>query len=89
MPLWIAFRNYRTLPRPDNRLSAVLLICQIGFYFLLMSVAGYSWGQQGYFNWIIISLIVAHSRVVSFQHEEIEVTNESPEEAVEYDLHLA
>jgi hypothetical protein len=62
-PLWIAFRNLRRMPRPENRLSGVLLISLLGFYFLLLSVAGYSWGQQGYLNWILISLVVCHSRL--------------------------
>ncbi len=70
-PLWIAFRNFRLLPRPENRLSGVLLTCLLGFYFLLLSVAGYSWGQQGYLNWILISIVVCHSRL-AFQIEEQE-----------------
>jgi hypothetical protein len=70
-PIWIAIRNLRLLPRPENRLSGVLLISLLGFYFLLLSVAGYSWGQQGYLNWILISLVVCHSRL-AYQVEEQE-----------------
>lgn len=88
-PLWIAFRSYRTLPRPDNRLSGVLLISLTGFYFLLMSVAGYNWGQQGYLSWILISIIVSHSRLASqgeeLEEEVVEETRGTPE----YDLHVA
>jgi hypothetical protein len=34
-----------------------------GFYFLLISVAAYSWGQQGYMNWILISISVSLPRI--------------------------
>ncbi|WP_348266544.1 O-antigen ligase family protein [Edaphobacter paludis] len=61
--LWIAFQNYLHLPEPENLLDGVLFICLAGFYFLLLSVAGYSWGQQGYLAWILISLVVSHPRV--------------------------
>lgn len=61
--LWIAFQSYRHLPEPENLLDGVLCISLAGFYFLLLSVAGYSWGQQGYLAWILISLVVSHSRV--------------------------
>jgi hypothetical protein len=63
--LWIAFQSYRRLPEPENLLDGVLLICLGGFYFLLLSVAGYSWGQQGYMAWILISMVVSHSRVAA------------------------
>ena len=61
--LWIAWRNYRTLPEPDNLLDGVLFTCIAGFYFMLLSVAAYSWGQPGYYLWILISLSVSHSRI--------------------------
>jgi hypothetical protein len=63
--LLIAWRGYRRIPAPENYLSGVLFISLAGFYFLLLSVAGYSWGQQGYIAWILISLAVSHSRVAS------------------------
>jgi O-antigen ligase len=66
-PLWGAFRNYWSLPRPEDKLSGVLFICLLGFDFSLMSVAGYSWGQQGYMNWIIISMSIALPRAVYSQ----------------------
>ena len=59
----VAVQNYRSIPEPDNYLSGVIFIALGGFYFLLMSVAGYSWGQQGYLSWILISIAVSHSRL--------------------------
>jgi hypothetical protein len=88
-PLWIAFRSYRLLPKPENRLSGVLLISLFGFYFLLMSVAGYSWGQQGYLAWILISLVVCHSRIAWEAKDSEEVLDEETRGLDQYDLHVA
>jgi hypothetical protein len=88
-PLWIAFRGFRLLPVPENRLSGVLLISLAGFYFLLMSVAGYSWGQQGYLAWILISVIVSHSMLGFQQEQSDEVPEEETRGLEEYDLNVA
>jgi hypothetical protein len=61
--LLLALRNYWRLPRPESMLSGVLFICIAGFYFLMLSVASYSWGQQGYMNWILISMSICLPRV--------------------------
>src|SRR6185312_7386608 len=61
--LWIAFRTYWQLPPPESYFSAVIFISLSGFYFLLLSVAGYSWGQQGYMAWILISTSVSYSQI--------------------------
>ena len=61
--LWIIFRNFWQLPPPESDLCAVLFISLSGFYFLLLSVAGYSWGQQGYMAWILISTSVSYSQI--------------------------
>jgi O-antigen ligase len=58
-PLILAFKNYWKLPKPESTLSGVLFICIAGFYFLMVSVAAYSWGQQGYMNWILISMSIS------------------------------
>lgn len=61
--LFIAIQTYRLLPAPHAYLSGVIAIALSGFFFLLLSVAGYSWGQQGYMAWILISVAVSHSRL--------------------------
>jgi len=87
-PLFMAFKDYRRLPHPDNYFSGVIFISLSGFYFLLLSVAGYSWGQQGYMAWILISLSVSHPRVVMQSYLiENQVEEESRDEV--YDLHIA
>jgi hypothetical protein len=88
-PLWIAFRSYRMLPKPENRLSGVLLISLAGFYFLLISVAGYSWGQQGYLAWILISIVVCQSRIAPPEEESDETSEEDELGVTEYDLDYA
>lgn len=62
--LWKTFRQYWILPRSQKYLSAIFFIVLFVFYFLLLSVAGYNWGQQGFMAWIIISLSVAYPRLV-------------------------
>ncbi|WP_263383697.1 O-antigen ligase family protein [Granulicella arctica] len=52
----IAFKSYRQRSGLDWQLSGVIFISLLGFYILLYSVAGYSWGQQGYMAWILIAL---------------------------------
>jgi hypothetical protein len=63
-PLLMAWRDYRKMPRPSNALSGVFFISLAGFDFLMLSVAAYSWGQQGYMAWILISLSICHARVI-------------------------
>ncbi len=54
----IAWRSYRTLPRPDRYFSAVCFYLLTSFFFVMVSVASYGWGQDGYMLWILIALTV-------------------------------
>jgi hypothetical protein len=89
-PLLIAFKSYLRLPQPENYLSGVLFVSLAAFYFLLLSVAGYNWGQQGYMAWILISLSVSHPRVMSKSDQFVQ-TDDMESRALEekYDLHIA
>jgi hypothetical protein len=89
-PLVIAFQSYLRLPQPDNLFSGVLFISLTGFYFLLLSVAGYSWGQQGYMAWILISLSISHPRV-ALQIDQPEQSDDQESRGLEeeYDLYVA
>lgn len=86
--LWITFRTYWQLPPPESYFSATIFISLSGFYFLLLSVAGYSWGQQGYMAWILIAISVSYSRIPLQDDEQAEgkTTGEMDEQ---YELHLA
>jgi hypothetical protein len=88
--LMIGFQTYWRLPAPDGYLSGVIVVALGGFYFLLLSVAGYSWGQQGYMAWILISLVVSHSRIAQQDPGESEDEHDDIEEYdAEYGLHVA
>jgi hypothetical protein len=55
-----------------------------------MSVAGYSWGQQGYLAWILIALVISYSRLAWEPNSEGEEEQElEAEDAAEFDLNLA
>jgi hypothetical protein len=90
IPLLRAWKDYRRLAQPDNALSGVLLIVLSGFYFLLLSVAGYSWGQQGYMSWILISLVVSLRRVITASRAETAGSeSHRRREVVAYGVHAA
>jgi hypothetical protein len=89
-PLLMTLQNYRYLPRPENNLSGLFFISLAGFYFSLLSVAAYSWGQQGYMAWILISLSIAYPAIVLRDREVADIDTEGSgglEE--EYDLYTA
>jgi hypothetical protein len=87
--LLFILKNYRRLPYPDNELSGVIFISLIGFYFLLLSVAGYSWGQKGYMAWVMISMGVSQSRIAARNDREAEMDDERIEIEESYDLYVA
>lgn len=84
--LWVAFKSYWQLPPPEGYFSAVIFISLSEFYFLLLSVAGYSWGQQGYMAWILISVAVSYSHI-AMQNDEEQIEDEGLEE--QYELYIA
>jgi O-antigen ligase len=87
--LLLILKNYRRSPYPDNELSGVIFISLTGFYFLLLSVAGYSWGQQGYMAWVMISMGVSQSRIATRNDQEAEMDDERIEIEESYDLYVA
>jgi hypothetical protein len=80
-PLWMTARSYLRLPKPANYFSGVLFIALAAFYFLLLSVAGYSWGQQGFMSWILISLSVVYPTLVMQDRRAKELQAESRDTA--------
>lgn len=57
-PAWMAWRTYRRARGPDRYLIITLFICMIAYYFMMLSVDMYAWGQEGYMLWILIALSV-------------------------------
>jgi len=62
--LWGALRSFWRMKRPDKNLMGTIVIGIAGFYFGLLSVAGYNWGQQGFMAWMLISLSVVYPKIV-------------------------
>jgi hypothetical protein len=62
-PMWVALRGYLRWSTPDRNLTFVLFLNLAIFYFQMYSVGMYSWGQNGYMLWIVISLAMADARL--------------------------
>jgi O-antigen ligase len=60
--LYLVLKDYLRLPRAARTFSGVLFITIAAYYFLLLSVAGYNWGQQGFMAWILIAVALAYPR---------------------------
>ena len=61
----LAWKGFKTIPRPANFLSLLFLI-NIGAYtFMMLSVENFGWGQQTLMFWILIALSVAYSRLIA------------------------
>lgn len=63
-PVLLTLRQYWRLGHPARYFSGVLFIVLAVFDLGLLSVAGYSWGQQGSMAWILISLSIVYPRLV-------------------------
>lgn len=62
-PAFIALRSYRTLPRSDRHFSIVCFSSFVSFFFVMLSVAMYGWGQNGYMLWLLTAMTVSYSRL--------------------------
>lgn len=62
-PAWDGWRDFRALPRPDCYLSLTLLVTMVTYYFMMVSVAMYGWGQNSYMLWIVIAASLAYGRI--------------------------
>jgi hypothetical protein len=82
-PLLTTLRAYTQLPQPEKYFCGVLFISLAGFYFSLLSVAGYNWGQQGYMAWMLISLSVAYPAIVLRDRDAAQSTDDEENQDVE------
>jgi O-antigen ligase len=62
-PAWNAWKDFGHLRSPDRYLSLTLLVTMVTFYFMMLSVAMYAWGQNGYMLWILIATSLAYGRL--------------------------
>jgi hypothetical protein len=59
-PAWLAWKDFRRIRGPDRYLSLTFVTCMVVYYFMMLSVDIYAWGQEGYMLWILIALSVVH-----------------------------
>lgn len=73
LPLWYAWKELRNGP---DRIQLYLVSAMLSYYFMMLSVAMYGWGQTGYILWMVIAgslacrklrskVSVAHDRLVA------------------------
>jgi hypothetical protein len=67
---WRTLKDAFKLPRPENRLSWVFVVNMVAFYFMMMSVAMYAWGQNGDMLWIGIASSLVYGRLVRAEQAE-------------------
>jgi len=67
---WFTLRNVWRLPEPAKFLSWIFFVNLIQYYFLMMSVAIYSWGQNGYMLWFVIAMSMAYPKVMGAATDE-------------------
>ena len=60
LPLWYAWKSMRQTP---DRIQVYLLSAMLSYYFMMLSVASYAWGQTGYILWLIIAASLGHQRL--------------------------
>lgn len=74
VPLLIALWTYIRTPPPANQLILVLSLNMLAYYFLMVSVALYGWGQPGYIIWMLIACSIAYSKLVGLEPAESPVS---------------
>lgn len=60
---FVTWRNFRRIPEPDRYLSLILFVCIMMYYFMMISVDLYSYGQNGYIIWLLIAASVSYGRL--------------------------
>src|SRR5712692_2601721 len=66
-PAWRAWRHFRHSSDRHRHANLYFLVNMVAYYFMMLSVAMYSWGQTGYMLWIIIAASLAYSRLEKAQ----------------------
>jgi O-antigen ligase len=62
-PAYLAWRDFRRLPDPDRYLSLNLFVNMTIYYFMMLGVAMYAWGQEGYMLWILIATSIVYGKL--------------------------
>jgi hypothetical protein len=59
-PAFMALRGYWTLSRRDRDLSLTFCCSFVSFFMVMISVAAYGWGQNGYMLWLLVAMTVSY-----------------------------
>jgi O-antigen ligase len=71
LPLWYAWKGVRDGP---DRIQLYFASAMVSYYFMMLSVAMYGWGQTGYILWMMIAGSLACRRLqakVSVAHQRV------------------
>jgi O-Antigen ligase len=60
LPLWYAWKGVSQTP---DRIQVYFVSAMLSYYFMMLSVASYAWGQTGYMLWLIIAGSQAHTQL--------------------------
>jgi hypothetical protein len=60
-PAWRCWRDFRRFPKGDRDICLCLFVDMIAYYFMMLSVAMYGWGQTGYMLWMMIAMSQSYS----------------------------
>lgn len=82
-PALLAWGNLRRLAKPDRALSLVFLSSLISFYVVMISVAIYGWGQNGYMLWTVIGISISYTALKSKEAATEVMPNEDPQSSGE------
>ena len=81
--LLIAWRDYLVSPAPDRYFSLLMAGCLAAYYFMMLSVAMYGWGQNSHQLWMLIAMVSAQNMLLRRTETEASVessTDNTPSE---------
>lgn len=63
-PVVLVIRSYRQLTRRARHFCVVCVSSMTSFFFVMLSVAAYAWGQNGHMLWMLIAMTVAYLQIM-------------------------
>ena len=60
---FLALRGYRKLPKPDRHFCLICFSSMLSFFFVMLSVAAYAWGQNGHMLWMLIGMTISYVQI--------------------------
>lgn len=82
-PAVMAWRSFRKLPKLDRQFSLALFSSLTAFYVVMISVAIYGWGQNGYMLWTVIAVSVAYEGLKKDERRRAPLASAKPQPALD------